>query len=157
MAAKHVAVEINLTSNDEILGVRGEDHPFRLYRAAGVPLVLSTDDEGGSRIDLTHEYLRAASTYGLRYADLKQLSRDSLTYSFLPGASLWRVTDGRVTDGRVTDGRAAAVPVAACAADIPGLRAGPVCAGLLARSEKARLQWRLEAEFRRFERGLRAG
>ena len=39
MARRHVAVEIALTSNDVILGVKGEDHPFRAYRAAGVPLV----------------------------------------------------------------------------------------------------------------------
>jgi hypothetical protein len=39
-------VEINLTSNDQILGVHGAMHPFPAYRAAGVPTVLSTDDEG---------------------------------------------------------------------------------------------------------------
>ena len=32
MAAKHVMVEINLTSNDVILGVAGKDHPFPIYR-----------------------------------------------------------------------------------------------------------------------------
>src|SRR5439155_14211814 len=31
MAAKHVMVEINLTSNDMILGITGKDHPFALY------------------------------------------------------------------------------------------------------------------------------
>ena len=140
MARRHVAVEINLTSNDEILGVKGEQHPFRAYRAAGVPMVLSTDDEGVSRIDLTHEYLRAAGSYGLRYADLKQLSRNSLTYSFLPGDSLWRVADGHV--------------VAACAEATIGLAASPACAGFLAGSEKARLQWQLEADFHQFEQKL---
>lgn len=142
MARRHVAVEINLTSNDEILGVKGEQHPFRAYRAAGVPMVLSTDDEGVSRIDLTHEYLRAAGSYGLRYADLKQLSRNSLTYSFLPGESLWRLSDGHVAP--------------ACAGATPGQAAatGGSCAGFLARSEKARLQWQLEADFRAYERKL---
>ena len=43
-----------------------------------------------SRIDLSHEYLRAAQTYRLGYPQLKQLSRNSLEYSFLPGDSLWR-------------------------------------------------------------------
>src|SRR5690242_16017021 len=32
MAAKHVLVEINLTSNDVILGIAGKDHPFPMYR-----------------------------------------------------------------------------------------------------------------------------
>ena len=71
MAAKHVMVEINLTSNDVILGVTGKDHPLSIYRKYHVPVALSTDDEGVSRIDLTHEYVRAAETYALNYADLK--------------------------------------------------------------------------------------
>src|SRR6266481_5998049 len=73
MAAKHVTVEISLTSNDVILGVNGKDHPFSLYRMFGVPVALSTDDEGVSRIDLTHEYVRAVQTYDLHYADLKRM------------------------------------------------------------------------------------
>ena len=142
MARRHVAVEINLTSNDVILGVKGEDHPFRAYRAAGVPLVLCTDDEGVSRIDLTHEYLRATASYGLRYADLKQLSRNSLTYSFLPGDSLWSLAGGGIAP--------------ACAVGTPGSPVGGACAGFLAHSEKARMQWQLESEFRLFEHKLAA-
>jgi len=133
MAAKKVLVEINLTSNDLILGVRGEDHPFPDYRAAGVPVALSTDDEGVSRIDLTHEFVRAVQTYRLSYADLKTLSRNSLEYSFLPGRSLWVAT----APYRVNP---------ACAHGGSG-----ACAALLKASEKARLQWRLEGEFRKFE------
>ncbi len=140
MARRHVAVEINLTSNAQILGVSGDEHPFEAYRAAGVPLVLSTDDEGVERIDLTHEYLRATTTYHLHYADLKQLSRNSLTYSFLPGASLWTLADGRL-DG-------------ACAGTVPGTPATGGCADFLAHDEKARVQWQLEAAFAGFEQTL---
>jgi adenosine deaminase len=32
MAERHVMVEVNLTSNDVILKVRGADHPFMLYQ-----------------------------------------------------------------------------------------------------------------------------
>jgi len=78
-----VVVEISLTSNDLILGVRGKDHPFPVYLAAGVPVVLSTDDAGVSRIDLTNEYFRAVRDYGLGYAQLKAIARNSLSYSFL--------------------------------------------------------------------------
>jgi adenosine deaminase len=60
MRARPVVVEISLTSNDLILGVRGKEHPLPAYLAAGVPVVLSTDDAGLSRIDLTNEYFRAA-------------------------------------------------------------------------------------------------
>jgi hypothetical protein len=86
MRRRMVAVEINLTSNDQILGVRGAEHPFPAYRAAGVPVVISTDDAAVERIDLTNEYVRAARDYGLSYAELKAIARAALVYSFLDAA-----------------------------------------------------------------------
>ncbi len=83
MRARSVVVEINLTSNDLILGVRGKDHPLPAYLAAGVPVVLSSDDAGVLRIDLTNEYFRAARDYGLGYRELKAIARNALRYSFL--------------------------------------------------------------------------
>src|SRR5260370_730233 len=62
MAANHVMVEISLTSNDVILGVSGRDHPFFMYRMFSVPAALATDDDGVSRIDLTHQYVGADRT-----------------------------------------------------------------------------------------------
>jgi len=84
MKHRRIAVEINLTSNDLILGVRGADHPLPVYRKYGVPVVLSTDDEGVSRSHLTQEYQRAVLTYNLTYPDLKSIVRNSIEYSFLP-------------------------------------------------------------------------
>jgi hypothetical protein len=80
MRARPVVVEISLTSNDLILGIRGKEHP---YLAAGVPVVLSTDDAGVSRIDLTNEYFRAVRDYALGYRELKSIARNALRYSFL--------------------------------------------------------------------------
>lgn len=140
MAAKHVMVEINLTSNDVILGVSGNSHPFPLYRKFGVPVALSTDDEGVSRIDLTHEYVRAVQTYELHYADLKKLVRTGVEHSFLPGISLWEKQDDF------------ARPNSACAHDSLGAQSPAAdCATLLKSSEKARQQWELERRFRAFE------
>jgi adenosine deaminase len=93
MAAKHIMVEINLTSNDVILGVTGAEHPLPIYLKAHVPIALSTDDEGVSRIDLTHEYERAVNEFGFSYADLKRSARTSIEHSFLPGADLWAKPD----------------------------------------------------------------
>lgn len=139
MAARRILVEINLTSNDQILGVSGKAHPFETYRRFGVPVTLSTDDEGVSRIDLTHEYQRAAQTYDLSYDDLKTLARNSVEYAFLPGDSLWRATRPFT-------------PVDACAALPLGAAApAPDCAAFLAASERARQQWRLEAGLAAFE------
>jgi adenosine deaminase len=143
MAAKHVMVEINITSNDGILGVSGKDHPFPVYRKFHVPVSLNTDDEGVSRIDLTHEYARAAETYSLSYADLKQMVRTGLEHIFLPGTSLWREPD------------AFKRTAAACAADTPGAaKPSPACASFLQSSDRAQQQWELERRFREFEAGF---
>jgi len=83
MRRRKVAVEINLTSNDVILGVRGKDHPLVAYRAANVPVALSTDDAGVSRIDLTNEYFRAVRDYPIGYRELKAIARTSIEHSFL--------------------------------------------------------------------------
>jgi adenosine deaminase len=135
MRQRHIAVEINLTSNDVILGVKGKDHPFPIYRKYGVPVAISTDDEGVSRTHLTQEYQRATLTYGLSYADLKEIVRNSLEYAFIPGASFWSSADYRA-------------PVAVCAAGVETKR----CEEFLAGSEKARLQVDLEKRFEQFER-----
>jgi adenosine deaminase len=140
MAAKHVMVEINLSSNDGILGVKGADHPFPLYRAAHVPVALSTDDEGVSRIDITREYVRAALDYHLSYLDLKQLARTGMEHSFLPGVSLWAAPD------------VFTMPAAACKAQPLGAdKPSAACKAFLDGSEKAAAQWELERRFRAFE------
>jgi adenosine deaminase len=86
MAQKRIAVEINLTSNEVTPGIRGTEHPLKMYRKAGVPVVLSADDEGLIRIDLTHEYVRAALEQGLTYPELKAISRNGIEFGFLPPA-----------------------------------------------------------------------
>jgi adenosine deaminase len=140
MSANHVMVEINLTSNDVILGVSGKNHPLPLYRRFGVPVALSTDDEGVSRIDLTHEYVRAVETYALSYADLKQMVRTSLEHNFLPGASLWNSRD------------VFQKTVSACAQETPGNeKPSAACAAFLKSSERAQQQWELERRFTTFE------
>jgi adenosine deaminase len=140
LAQKHVMIEINLSSNEGILGIKGADHPFPIYRAAHVPVALSTDDEGVSRIDLTHEYVRAALDYHLSYQDLKQLARTGMEHSFLPGKSLWAAEDEF------------ALPAAPCKAQLLGSeKPAGECKSFLDGSEKAMAQWELERRFRAFE------
>ena len=139
MARRGIAVEINLTSNDVILGVKGSNHPLALYRSMGVPVVLATDDQGVLRTDMTNEYVRAVREQGLRYPDLKAVARASLEYSFIPGASLWR-----------DHAYGSAAP--ACAG---GFAAAP-CRTFLAANEKARAQADLETRFDAFEQAALA-
>jgi hypothetical protein len=91
MAARRVLVEIALTSNDAILGVRGSAHPLPLYLRSGVPVALVTDDEGVSRIDFSNEFVRAARDYRLSYTQLKGFIRNSLTYAFVRGDAKTRL------------------------------------------------------------------
>jgi adenosine deaminase len=141
MADRNVLVEIALTSNDMILGVSGDDHPLPIYMKYGVPVALATDDEGVSRSDMTHEYLRAVESYHLSYADLKRLARQSLEHSFLPGQSLW------------TDTKLVFRMAPACLTDAPGAdKPSAGCEQFLAANERARMQWKLEGEFAKFEK-----
>jgi adenosine deaminase len=140
MAQKHVMVEVNLSSNEGILDVKGNQHPFPLYRAAHVPVALSTDDEGVSRIEITHEYVRAALDYHLSYADLKQLARTGMEHNFLPGASLWASPDVFTT---------AAEP---CRAQVLGYdHPASACKTFLDSSQKATAQWEQERRIHAFE------
>jgi len=143
MADRHILVEINLTSNDVILGVSTNHHSLPAYRAAGVPVALSTDDEGVSRIDLTHEYTRAAIDFHLDYLDLKNMARASLEHSFLPGPSLWQQPD---TFTRT---------IPDCAGQPLGAAKPPSkCLTFLNSSEKAAQQWELEHRYDLFESNL---
>ncbi len=104
--SEKIMVEICLTSNDLILGVKGNAHPLPIYLRYAVPVALATDDEGVSRSDMTHEYFRAIQTYDfLGYKELKRMARMSLEHSFLAGSSLW------ASESRM---------VAACATIVPG-------------------------------------
>lgn len=91
MARRKTCVEVNLTSNEFILGVSGAAHPLELYRKAHVPVTLSTDDPGVSRNNLTSEYVLLASRYGLSYGELKEIARNSIACSFLDTATKMRV------------------------------------------------------------------
>jgi adenosine deaminase len=140
LAQKHVMIEINLTSNDVILGIKGVNHPLPAYIAAKVPVALSTDDEGVSRIDLTDEYVRAALTYNLTYQQLKKMARTGMAHAFIAGRSLWMWPD---------DLEVAYKP---CEQDKLGVgNPSAACKAFLATSEKATAQWELERRFTEFE------
>ncbi|NYF80864.1 adenosine deaminase family protein [Granulicella arctica] len=143
LAARHVLVEVNLTSNEVILGVAGRSHPLPLYMAANVPIALSTDDEGVSRTNLTNEYKRAVIEFNLTYPQLKEIVRASMEHSFAAGQSLWAVPDRHF---RVVN---------ACAKQPLGVGTpSKECATFLNRNEKAADEWELERRFHLFETKL---
>lgn len=92
-----------------------------------------------SRSEISREYLKAAEEHGLGYTQLKTFARNSIQFAFLPGTSLW------ADPKRFTS-------VAQCERDQPGTNpTSNSCKQFLASSEKARLQWKLEEEFKSFE------
>ncbi|QBR85015.1 adenosine deaminase [Legionella israelensis] len=133
MAKHDIAVEINLTSNREILSITGKDHPLRQYLLHHVPVVLSTDDEGVLRTDLSQQYLEAVLNHSIDYPLLKQINRNALTYSFLPGKSIWSNSQ-------------TAQPVNECR-ELDSI----ACKNFTKKSQKARLQWLLEKKLISFE------
>lgn len=135
MAQKNIAVEVNLTSNAWLVNAKGPAHPLHYYLDHQVPVVLSTDDEGILRTDLTREYVKAVREQNLNYQDLKTITRNALTYSFLPGNSLWQ-------DPK------AFIPVVECQS-----YTAVACQKFLAANEKARLQKQLEDKLSKFEAG----
>jgi hypothetical protein len=140
MARRHVMIEICLSSNDLILGVTGKQHPLATYLRYGVPTALATDDEGVSRSEISREFLKAAEDQGLGYPQLKTMARNSLQYAFISGASLW-------SDAKRF------IPVAQCASDVTARKlSSSGCRQYVEGSEKAKLQWKLEEEFREFEK-----
>ncbi|MBN1875601.1 MAG: LysM peptidoglycan-binding domain-containing protein [Anaerolineae bacterium] len=139
MAEYEVMVEICLTSNDVILGVRGSLHPLYIYMNHDVPVALGTDDPGVSRGTMTTEYQKATEEQNLDYVQLKTMARTSLEYAFVEGAGLWKDFDKLA-------------PVEECAGDPPGVKQlSDVCQEYLDKNLKADLQWELEQGFWKFE------
>jgi adenosine deaminase len=84
MAKKSIPIEINLVSNEFILKVKDSRHPLTLYKEFGVPIVISTDDAGILRTNMTEQYVLLAKRYkNVSYTDIKQYVYNSLHYSFI--------------------------------------------------------------------------
>ncbi len=142
MAAKGVLVEVNILSNETILEVKPEDHPYAWLRKKGVPASLSTDDAGITRTELSDDY-QAAVRNGATYDDLKTAARNGIAFSFLSGPGLWE------------DPNIYRRPVKPCVGQIGRADPKGACATFVAGSDKAREQWRHERLLREFEASLR--
>lgn len=133
MSKASIPVEISFTSNRKILNISGKKHQIQFYLTHHVPIVLSTDDEGILRTNLTHEYVEAVTQYGLDYTTIKTINRNALTYSFLPGKSLW----SNASQGLLVK-------------ECSNLHA-TACRTFISHSQKATLQWKLENQLATFE------
>jgi adenosine deaminase len=83
MRTQNVPVEICFTSNHFILGIPPAEHPVSLYRRAGVPIIIGSDDAGVLRHHLTEEYVTLYRYHKPAYAEMKRMAFNAIRYSFL--------------------------------------------------------------------------
>lgn len=84
MKNKQIPVEINMLSNEFILGIKNDFHPFMLYHKSGVPIVITSDDMGVLRTSFTEQFAILAKRYKeITYNDIKGFIYNSIQYSFL--------------------------------------------------------------------------
>ena len=83
-ALKKIGIEINLTSNVRLRAINDiERHPFVKYLRLGIPVSLSTDDEGIFETDMNTECEIAISQSNITYAELKQMAINSIETAFV--------------------------------------------------------------------------
>lgn len=81
----HVPIEVNLTSNVRLGAVRSiAEHPFLYYVRLGLPVSLSTDDEGILVTDINQECEVAIRDTDMSYAELRTMAQTALDTAFAP-------------------------------------------------------------------------
>jgi adenosine deaminase len=89
MSKNNIPIEINLASNEFILKVKEGRHPFTLYKEFNVPIVISTDDAGILRTNMTEQYVLLVKRYPeVSYQTIKQYVYNSIKYSFIQDVSV---------------------------------------------------------------------
>ncbi|GGF15764.1 adenosine deaminase [Flavobacterium limi] len=89
MSKNNIPIEINLASNEFILKVKEGRHPFTLYKEFNVPILISTDDAGILRTNMTEQYVLLAKRYpDVSYQAIKQYVYNSIKYSFIQDISV---------------------------------------------------------------------
>ena len=83
LANGRTLIEVSLISNQELGYVPDlRKHPFPVYLRKGIPVCLNTDDLGILDSNLTDEYFAAIALFDLTWAEVVQIGRWSLEFSF---------------------------------------------------------------------------
>ena len=83
LASRRTLIEMSLISNQELGYVPDlRLHPFPIYLRKGIPVCLNTDDLGILDSNLTDEYFVAIALFDLTWAEVVQIGRWSLEFSF---------------------------------------------------------------------------
>jgi hypothetical protein len=77
-------VEINIVSNHRLSAVDSyKKHPFLTFLRLGMPVSLSTDDEGIFQTTISTECEVAVKNSDIEYSELKQMSYNSIEHAFV--------------------------------------------------------------------------
>ena len=137
---KPICIEICLTSNEKILKIKNSQHPLPYLLKQGIPVTLNTDDPGVLRTNITNEFVKAIQRYSenIDYATLKNLARNQIRYSFLPGEEIY------------ADSSPYQYELRSCFKNLYNLTSE--AERIIEKSPKAILQYRLEKQFLEFEK-----
>ncbi len=84
-ANKKIPIEVNLTSNLKLRAVSDiRKHPYLTYLRLGMPVSLSTDDEGIFETDINDECVLAVAETDVTYHEFKEMAFNSIRTSFAP-------------------------------------------------------------------------
>jgi len=87
LSSRRYLIEVSLISNQELGYVPDlRHHPFPTYLRQGIPVCLNTDDLGILDSNLTDEYFAAIALFDLTWAEVVQIGRWSLEFSFAEDA-----------------------------------------------------------------------
>jgi adenosine deaminase CECR1 len=81
-ARNKIPVEINLTSNFQLGPSSIQKHPYLYFLRLGLPVSLSTDDEGIFQTSINNECTQAVLKTSVEYSELKAMSFNSIQTSF---------------------------------------------------------------------------
>lgn len=81
---KAIPIEVNLTSNLKLGAVKDiRQHPFLTYLRLGLPVSLSTDDEGIFQTDIVQECELAVGQTDMSYQEYKDMALNSIRTAFV--------------------------------------------------------------------------
>lgn len=84
MKRQNDLIEICLTSNQLLLGIPLNQHPFLSFLREGIPVSLNTDDAGIFNTNMTEEFARIIENYpDITWDEVKQMARASLDHAFV--------------------------------------------------------------------------
>jgi adenosine deaminase len=86
-----ITLNVCISSNLVHLYPDLSSHPFLALHRAGVPVTLNTDDPGYVGVDLTGEFIKAATAAGWGLAELAGVTRRAIDAAFCPPATAARL------------------------------------------------------------------